>query len=379
MANELTQKNGKEMTKEQIELIKRTVAKGAGDDEFAMFIYLAKQHELDPFLKEICFIKRRVWNPYKQGYDEVPSIMTTRDGFLAIAHRTGQFGGIESDVIYDEKGILDGAWCKVWNKSFQQPVSVKIKFKEYCAYGKEGKPQALWSSKPETMAKKVAESQALRKAFNIKGIYGEEEMQAEIQKDSKTELEYMKDTIDVSEKIHSTKENYDEWAQDIKTKILDDIATCETAQQLSHVKKQYETDMGRLMDEDRNFIQSEFDNKFQRIVSDEQEPEIQPSGEVIDRKTGQEVELGEKTPQNANGGEIQGQEKPFEPENETLAQKEAFGQTFLKQAMAELAFCHTRAQLTVFRNRHVQSRLKLLKEQREYFDIMVAQAFAKTK
>jgi phage recombination protein Bet len=368
MSKELTTTNGKEMTKEQIDLVKRTVAKGAGDDEFAMFIYLANKYELDPFLKEICFIKRRVWNPYKNGFDEVPSIMTTRDGFLAIAHRTGQFGGIESDVIYDGNGVLDGAICKVWNKSFPNPVIVKVKFKEYCAYNKEGKPQALWSSKPETMIKKVAESQALRKAFNIKGLYSEEEMEAEIKKDAKTELEFMGDAIKTTEALNDPA-TYDKWVEDIKVKIMDEIAACQNTLAVANLQRKYKEDIGRLMDEDRQFIIEEFDHKIEMIVRGENAPEsplkegIEPEVEITD--DGEIVDL------KANVGEKRALKKTPEAE---LAEKEAFSKEFTQRAVREIDVFKTRAELTVWKNKNTDNLLKSLKEYSEY-----VKAYFKTK
>ena len=38
--------------RDEIALIKNTIAKGATDDELRMFLYLAKQYGLDPFKKE---------------------------------------------------------------------------------------------------------------------------------------------------------------------------------------------------------------------------------------------------------------------------------------------------------------------------------------
>ena len=46
-----------DFTGKQIELIRRTVAKDANDDEFNMFFEVAKARGLNPFLKQIyCFI-----------------------------------------------------------------------------------------------------------------------------------------------------------------------------------------------------------------------------------------------------------------------------------------------------------------------------------
>jgi phage recombination protein Bet len=366
--------SGKEYTKDKINLIRRTVAKDASDDELAMYLHLAKTYELDPFLKEILFMKRKVWNDYKKGYDEVPTMMVTRDGHMSIAHKSGQFGGIKTTPNFDAQGKLLSATCKIWNKSCTEPIEVTVYFKEYCAYKKDGTPQALWGSKPITMLSKVAESQALRKAFNFHGIYSPEEMEAEIQKDTKTELEYMKDTIDVSEKLNADPAAAEKYAEEIKTKILDDIFASTTTEQLSHIKKQYEADIGRLMDEDRAYILGEFDSQMTNIISGP-EIEIQGDGKALDRKTGQEVEIEAKVPETANVSEIQGKKDPLV---ELKAREEA-GQAFLKTAVAELGLITTKAHLNVFKQKSVQNRMKMLPEQREYFDALLKEKFAKVK
>ncbi|MBW3624017.1 MAG: recombinase RecT [Armatimonadetes bacterium] len=42
-------------TPQQVEVLRRTVAKGATDDEFFMFASLCARYQLDPFNKEIWF------------------------------------------------------------------------------------------------------------------------------------------------------------------------------------------------------------------------------------------------------------------------------------------------------------------------------------
>jgi hypothetical protein len=112
--------------------------------------------------------------------------MVGRDGFLSIAHRTNQFAGIETTAgIREVPQLVDGQWklkqqlvaeCSVWRKDSIKPYTVQVSYNEYCQKTAEGKPTKFWLEKPETMLKKVAESQALRKAFNIHGVYSPEEM-----------------------------------------------------------------------------------------------------------------------------------------------------------------------------------------------------------
>lgn len=151
-------------TDEDKKLIKETVAKGTTDSEFKLFLYTAMKYALDPLVKQVWCVK----------YDEKApaAIFTGRDGFLSIAHRSGQFDGMETEAIR-EGGKLIGARCKVWRKDMSHPFVVEVPLGEY----NTGKSN--WAKMPETMIKKVAESQALRRAFDISGIYAPEEIDTE--------------------------------------------------------------------------------------------------------------------------------------------------------------------------------------------------------
>jgi hypothetical protein len=58
-----------------------------------------------------------------------------------------------------------------------KPVIVEVSYNEYVQKTSSGEIAKFWKEKPETMLKKVAESQALRKAFDITGLYAEEELE----------------------------------------------------------------------------------------------------------------------------------------------------------------------------------------------------------
>jgi len=157
--------------------IKETVASTLDQSQFNVFIYTCQALGLNPLLNEICAV------PYKNKFGKkIMSIQVMRDGFLTIAHRSGKFAGLESDVKMsaDGKTIISG-WAKVYAKGFEVPVKQEAYFEEY-----KTSINPLWASKPKTMIIKVAESMALRKAFNVNGVYSPEEMDKEIMTESAT-------------------------------------------------------------------------------------------------------------------------------------------------------------------------------------------------
>lgn len=142
--------------------IANTVAKGLTEPQRNIFFYTCQALGLNPLLNEITAI----------SYAGTMSIQVMRDGFLTIAHRSGKFAGLESGV--KEEGTKKIGWARVYHKDFTVPVYQEADLPEYST-GKN-----LWVSKPNTMIKKVAESMALRKAFNVSGVYAPEEMEREI-------------------------------------------------------------------------------------------------------------------------------------------------------------------------------------------------------
>src|SRR3954447_5935481 len=80
-------------SRDEIDLIKNTVARGASDNELKLFLMVAKRSGLDPFSKQIHFVKRKTWNAVKRAYDDVGTIQTGIDGFRAIAERSETLAG----------------------------------------------------------------------------------------------------------------------------------------------------------------------------------------------------------------------------------------------------------------------------------------------
>ncbi len=126
-----------------------------------MFLHLAKAYGLDPFAKDIWFIKDRTGTPI---------IMTSRDGYLKIANRDENYDGMDADVVYQgdkfnklkdgvehvyetkNRGNPVGAYAMVYRKDRTRPVYVYAPFNDY------RKNNPVWNQYPHAMILKVAEA-----------------------------------------------------------------------------------------------------------------------------------------------------------------------------------------------------------------------------
>ena len=156
------------------------------DQEIMYFMAMCKARQLNPFIREVHLIKYG---------STAAQVVVGRDAYQKRATKHKMYNGMETgiwverndtgeiikrngSILSTTKETLLGGWCKVYRKDWEHAIEVEVNFNEYVGKKSDGTVNAQWSTKPVTMIVKVAESQALRKAFveELGGMYEADEL-----------------------------------------------------------------------------------------------------------------------------------------------------------------------------------------------------------
>ena len=218
-------KVGNDQVKLNPGIVRKYLVNGQGtvtDQEIVYFMHLCKSRQLNPFIKEAYLIK----------YGQEPATMVVaRDALEKRAIKNVQYNGkkvgiyvmnketnelIKRDgtIYIKETEKLIGAWCTVYRKDWENPVSVEVNLDEYIGRKKDGTANTNWTNKPVTMITKVAKAQALREAFieELEGMYEQEEVNVNLNDISEAEI--------ITDDIEDIQDNTNEKSNDL---TADDI------------------------------------------------------------------------------------------------------------------------------------------------------------
>lgn len=180
------------LSQEHIDTIKRTIAVGATDAELKLFIHTCNRLRLDPFARQVCFVKRKQKDSQGNWFEKGESQVTI-DGFRVVAERTGEYDGQDGPYWCGEDGVWKDVWLSseppraakvsVYRKGHARPLTAVARFDEYAQtyFDKQTRTQKvgpMWAKMPANQLAKCAEALALRKAFpnHLGGVYTPDEM-----------------------------------------------------------------------------------------------------------------------------------------------------------------------------------------------------------
>lgn len=252
---------------DQVTLIKNSICKGATNDELKWFLYQAARAQLDPFSRQIYWIKRR---------DGTAFTLVSIDGLRLIAQRSGNYAGQMGPEWCDE----EGTWRNVWLadeppaaarvgamiKDAKNPLWGIARFKSYAPRNKEGKLFGNWVQMPDVMIAKCAEALALRKAFpqDLSGLYSGDEMEQAVPDDQR-KLDHDAETGEVltDKQLHNAEVESDSLCE----RFMEEMQACKDHNALYLLKSsRMQPVWGQIFPPDRDKLQAEYRRLMEKFA-----------------------------------------------------------------------------------------------------------------
>jgi phage recombination protein Bet len=138
------------------------VPKDCTREQFAAFLMVARDYNLNPITREIFAFPTRAG-----GIQPIVSV----DGWMNLMNSHPQMDGLEFEDIKNDKGELAAIKCRVFRKDRTRPVEV-IEYMSECR-----RPTDTWKTWPARMLRHKAAIQAARYAFGFSGIVEPDEFE----------------------------------------------------------------------------------------------------------------------------------------------------------------------------------------------------------
>lgn len=193
------------LTNEELDLLKRTVARGTSPDQFSLFLWHCRKHHLDPVAKEAyCVLFNNdkhhqdfecpglpycrlpasgtgIWHP---GKDMV--IMVGIGGLMGLAARThpdyGSVDAPEFTWFADKRTpagrrIPESCTVRMWKKGADRPSSATLFWDEFAPVDLKESKAKFWNNMPANQLAKCTKAQCTKTAYpDLTDIYIPEEM-----------------------------------------------------------------------------------------------------------------------------------------------------------------------------------------------------------
>lgn len=174
------------LSQDKIDLLKRTVAKGTDNDQFALFMQVCQRHGLDPFTKQIyCVLfpeskhhqekkqtENGVIDVWVSGHTMV--IMTGIGGYRMMAARDHKdyAGSSEAKFTWFDpeqrtpagRRIPESATIQILRRG-GAPTTATVYWEEFAPGDLKASRSDFWNRMPKNQLEKCAEAKGLRKAF----------------------------------------------------------------------------------------------------------------------------------------------------------------------------------------------------------------------